>query len=85
MNTVHVDDVAGAAVALARWIEKEGRKQADILAGEEITTNDKSKVKAAETDTLPDPSKKLIAPLFNLVSAMPWIFTRFKLNFFPGR
>ncbi|EJD05728.1 uncharacterized protein FOMMEDRAFT_139088 [Fomitiporia mediterranea MF3/22] len=67
MNTVHVDDVAGAAVALARWIEKEGRKQADILAGEEITANDKSKVKAAETDTLPEPSKKLIAPLFNLV------------------
>ncbi|KAH8117226.1 hypothetical protein DFH11DRAFT_1573837 [Phellopilus nigrolimitatus] len=67
MNTVHVADVAGSAFALAVWIGKEGRKEADILAGEEITSNDKSKIKAGEGQNLPDPGKKLIAPLFNLV------------------
>ncbi|KAL5511744.1 hypothetical protein ACEPAH_4962 [Sanghuangporus vaninii] len=69
MNTVHVDDVVAAAIALAKWIEKEGREQADILAGEEIPPNDKSKVKAAEAESqsLPDSSKKLVAPVFNLV------------------
>ena len=70
MNTVHVDDVAAAAFALAEWIAKEGRKQADILAGEEIPPNDKSKVKEAEPSSLPELNKKLVAPLFNLVSVI---------------
>ena len=65
MNTVHVEDVVAAAFALAQWIEKEGREQANTLAGEEILPNDKSKVK--EASNLPDPGKKLVAPLFNLV------------------
>lgn len=65
MNTVHVEDVAAAAFALAQWMEKEGRAQANMLAGEEILPNDKSKVK--EANNLPDPGKKLVAPLFNLV------------------
>ncbi|KAI5124324.1 hypothetical protein M0805_008931 [Coniferiporia weirii] len=64
MNTVHVADVAGAAYALAVWMAQEGRKQGDILAGEEIQSNDKSKIK--EGDDLPQNGKKLVAPLFNL-------------------
>ena len=71
MHTVHVDDLAVAAIALAKWIEKEGRKQADALAGEEIPPNDKSKVKVAEAQNLPEHGKKIIAPVFNLVSSTP--------------
>lgn len=66
MNTVHVADVAGAAWACAEWMAPLGRKEADILAGEEIPANDKSKVKGVEN--LPSPDQKLVAPLFNLVS-----------------
>ncbi|THH10269.1 hypothetical protein EW145_g1430 [Phellinidium pouzarii] len=65
MNTVHVEDVAGAAFALAEWMAKEGRKEADILAGEEIPSNDKGKIK--EGTGLPETGKKLVAPLFNIV------------------
>lgn len=68
MNTVHVDDVAAAAYALAVWIEKEGRQEANVLAGEEIVACEKSKVKAAEANAIPDAGKKVVAPLFNLVS-----------------
>jgi hypothetical protein len=43
-----------------------GRKEADSLAGESIIFhNDKGK--ASEVEGMPDPEKKLIAPLFNLV------------------
>ena len=65
MNTVHAEDVAAAALALAQWMEKEGRAQANTLAGEDIIPNDKSKVK--EANNLPDSGKKVVAPLFNLV------------------
>ena len=68
MNTVHVADVAGAAWALAQWMAGLGRTEADSLAGEVIIPNDKSKVKEGEGHNLPDLSKKLVAPLFNLVS-----------------
>ncbi|KAF7322530.1 NAD dependent epimerase dehydratase family protein [Mycena chlorophos] len=65
MNTVHTDDIAGAMWALAQWMAPLGRKEADILAGEIILfRNDKSKV--AEVKGMPDPSKKLVAPVFNL-------------------
>jgi hypothetical protein len=44
----------------------QGRKQADIVAGEQIIFhNDKSKV--SEVEGMPPHDKKLIAPLFNLV------------------
>ena len=66
MYTVHVEDVAAAAFALAQWMAKEGRQQANIIAGEELPSNDKSKIK--EGKDLPDLNKKLVAPLFNLVS-----------------
>lgn len=74
MNTVHVDDVAAAAYALAVWIEKEGRPEANVLAGEEIVACEKSKVKAAEANAIPDAGKKVVAPLFNLVSPLPLVF-----------
>lgn len=65
-NTVHVVDVAGAALALARWLAPLGRKEADKLAGESIPFhNDKSKVKGME-DAVPY-NQKVVAPLFNLV------------------
>jgi hypothetical protein len=48
-------------------MDKTGREEAIKLAGEEIWfANDKSKVKGLEE--MVDPSKSLIAPLFNLVS-----------------
>lgn len=68
MNTVHVVDIAGAIWALAEWMAKLGRKEADSLAGEDIISNDKSKVKEGEGHNLPENGKKLVAPLFNLVS-----------------
>jgi hypothetical protein len=44
-----------------------GRAKADELAGEEIWwANEKSMLK--EVPEIPEPTKKLIAPLFNLVS-----------------
>jgi hypothetical protein len=67
MHTVHIDDVSGALWACAEWMAREGRKEADTLAGEEIIFhNDKSKVKEVEGMVAHD--KKVIAPLFNLVS-----------------
>ncbi|KAG6854958.1 hypothetical protein C0991_009781 [Blastosporella zonata] len=65
-NTVHVDDVAGAAWACAEWIAPLGRAEANVLAGEEIVFhNDKKKVK--EVEGMPPHDQKLICPLFNLV------------------
>ncbi|KAJ7211601.1 NAD-P-binding protein [Mycena pura] len=65
-NTVHVDDVAGAMWACARWMAPLGRKEANSLAGENIIfRNDKSK--ASDVKGMPAADKKLIAPLFNLV------------------
>ena len=66
MYTVHVEDVAAAAFALAQWMAREGRQQANVIAGEELPSNDKSKIK--EGKDLPEQGKKLVAPLFNLVS-----------------
>ena len=66
---VHVDDVAGASWALAEWMGKIGRKEADAIAGEEIVFhNEKSKV--AEVEGMAPADKKCIAPLFNLVSGL---------------
>ena len=70
---VHVDDVAGASWALAEWMGKIGRKEADAIAGEEIVFhNEKSKV--AEVEGMAPANKKCIAPLFNLVSACSAFF-----------
>lgn len=66
-NTIHVDDVAGAAWACAEWMAPLGRKTADTEAGEEIFFhNDKKKVK--EVEGMPPHDQKLVAPLFNLVN-----------------
>lgn len=65
MNTVHVDDVAAAVWALAGWMAGLGRLEANTIAGEDIQTNDKSKVK--DVEGVPDLSVKLVAPLFNIV------------------
>ncbi|KAF8636725.1 hypothetical protein AX17_003528 [Amanita inopinata Kibby_2008] len=65
-NTVHVDDIAGAAWACAEWIARQGRKTANSIAGEEILFhNDKSKVK--EVEGIPPHNQTLIAPTFNVV------------------
>ncbi|TFK54813.1 hypothetical protein OE88DRAFT_1653321 [Heliocybe sulcata] len=65
-NTVHVDDVAGAAWACAEWMAGLGRKEADAVAGEPILFhNDKAKVKALDAACAPD--AKPVAPVFNLV------------------
>lgn len=75
-NTVHVDDVAGAAWACAEWMAKLGRKEADAVAGEPIAFhNDKSKVKALEGAALPE--AKLVAPVFNVVDDSNHTFISF--------
>jgi len=66
INTVHTEDVAGASWAVAEWMAKLGRAEADRVAGEDIYfANDKDKVK--DVKGAPAPSEKLVAPLFNLV------------------
>ena len=53
--------------AAAEWMAKTGRTEANSLAGEEIVfKNEKSKVD--EVEGMVAPSKKVIAPLFNIVS-----------------
>ncbi|EIN07681.1 hypothetical protein PUNSTDRAFT_144252 [Punctularia strigosozonata HHB-11173 SS5] len=65
-NTVHVDDVAGGLWAAALWIAGIGRKEADVIAGEELRFhNEKSKVN--DVDGMLPHDAKAIAPLFNLV------------------
>jgi len=66
INTVHVDDVAGASWAAALWMESLGRAEANRVAGEEIYfANDKEKVKSVKY--APQSSEALTAPLFNVV------------------
>ncbi|CAE6478601.1 hypothetical protein ACGC1H_003020 [Rhizoctonia solani] len=66
MNTVHVDDVAGAMWACAKWMAERGRSQADAEAGEELHFfNDKSKI--SEISFAPPATSVPVAPLFNLV------------------
>ncbi|TFK25041.1 hypothetical protein FA15DRAFT_668917 [Coprinopsis marcescibilis] len=65
-NTVHIDDVAGAAWTAATWVAATGRKAADEAAGEEIIFhNDKNKIK--EFTNIVPPSQRVVAPLFNIV------------------
>lgn len=65
-NTVHVDDVSGAAWVCAEWIASKGRKAAIEEAGEPIAFhNEKSKVK--EVEGMRPHDEKLVAPIFNLV------------------
>jgi hypothetical protein len=67
LNSVHIDDVAGSVWAGAQWIASLGRKEANSLAGEEIIFhNDKRHV--TEVDGMSPHNKKLIAPMFNVVS-----------------
>jgi hypothetical protein len=70
MHSVHIDDVAGSVWASAQWIAAIGRKEANAIAGEEIMFhNDKRHV--TEVIGMVPPDKKLIAPLFNVVSFSP--------------
>jgi len=62
MNCIHIDDLAGASWACAEWIARLGRKEADLLAGEEIIFHN-----FAEVDGMAHHDKKLIAPMFNVV------------------
>ncbi len=65
-----MDDIVGAMWAAAEWMAKTGRTEADALAGEEIVfKNEKSKVD--EVEGMVPPSKKVVAPLFNIVSCLP--------------
>lgn len=68
-NTVHLDDVAGSAWALAKWIEPLGRAKADEIAGETLrfhAPDKKDLVKDLEGHLPKD--KDPVAPLFNVVS-----------------
>jgi hypothetical protein len=67
MHTIHSEDVAGGLWAVAEWMSRVGHEEALKLAGEEIVwRNDKNKL--TEATGMPPPEKKIIAPLFNLVS-----------------
>jgi hypothetical protein len=59
-------DVAGAAWTCANWMAREGRKSANLIAGQPFLFHyDKSKVK--DVDGMIPPDEKPVAPLFNLV------------------
>ncbi|PPQ64027.1 hypothetical protein CVT24_009401 [Panaeolus cyanescens] len=65
-NTIHVEDVSGAAWACANWIATRGRKAADEAAGEVIHFhNEKNKTK--EVDGMRPHNEKIVAPVFNIV------------------
>lgn len=68
MHTVHLDDVAGAMWAVAKWIAPIGRAEANKLAGESIpywAPEKKELVQNLEGHIPKD--KSVVAPLFNLV------------------
>ncbi|CAE6401513.1 unnamed protein product [Rhizoctonia solani] len=66
LNTIHVDDVAGAAWACAKWVAERGRVKANEEAGEEIHFfNDRAK--CSQVPFVPPPASVPVAPLFNLV------------------
>ncbi|KAJ1307224.1 hypothetical protein OPQ81_001338 [Rhizoctonia solani] len=66
LNTIHVDDVAGAMWACAKWMAERGRAQANAEAGEELHFfNDKAK--CSEVSFVPPTTSVPVAPLFNLV------------------
>jgi hypothetical protein len=67
MHPVHTDDVAGTLWAGAEWIASLGRKEADALAGEEIISHN-PRENLMQVDGMPPQDKKLIAPMFNVVS-----------------
>ena len=74
-HTVHVEDIAGATWAAAEWMARTGRKEGNVLAGEEIVfKNEKSK--AGEVEGMVAPSEKVVAPLFNIVSRIWWYALR---------
>jgi len=65
-NTVHVDDISGAAWAAAKWMAGMGRKAANEAAGEQIPFhNDKKKIK--EFANIVPENQTVVAPLFNVV------------------
>lgn len=66
INTVHTDDVVGAAWAVAEWTSKVEREERNKIAGEEIYFSiDKDFVKDLAGE--PGSDVKLVAPLFNIV------------------
>jgi hypothetical protein len=67
MNTVHIDDVAGALHACALWMAGLGRAEANKIAGEVIPFHN-DPTKADEVEGMPRADVKVVAPLFNLVS-----------------
>lgn len=69
VNCSHVDDISGALWACSQWMASLGRKEANIIAGEElIFHNDKRKV--ASVEGMPPHDAKIIAPVFNIVSLL---------------
>ena len=78
INTVHVDDIAGAAWACAEWITPKGRAAANAAAGERIAFhNDKNKAK--EVEGSPAHNETVTAPIFNIVrSGCPGVLCQFQ-------
>ena len=76
-------DVAGAMWALAEWMARTGRKEADAVAGEKIPfKNDKRKAK--EVDGVLDKDVQCIAPLFNIVRRTHVSSKRYPFTFHTG-
>jgi hypothetical protein len=75
MHAVHTDDVAGSLWAGAVWMASNGRKAADALAGEEIISYNNIVV-----DGMPPLDKKVIAPMFNVVSFELFVIFGFSIK-----
>ncbi|KAF9452842.1 NAD(P)-binding protein [Macrolepiota fuliginosa MF-IS2] len=64
-NTVHIEDVAGAAWAAANWIAPLGRQAANEKAGVEIPSHDPQTDSSKSPDSVPK-TQKVVAPIFNV-------------------
>lgn len=66
-NTVHVNDVAGAAWAAAKWMAPLGREAANGQAGVELACHIPQSEPPKTDEAIPK-SQKVVAPVFNVVS-----------------
>ncbi len=68
IHTIHTTDVVRAVFTSARWMTELGRRKADEKAGVNVASSWALDEKPDVKIEVVDPKKKIIVPLFNLVS-----------------
>jgi len=66
VHVAHVDDISNGLWKCAKWVAQIGRNKANEVAGEDIWFAHEKSIVSGINGTV-DPTRKLIAPLFNLV------------------